>query len=407
MNTIRKYAVMLLVGIVIISGMVGCGTTDTTSNTQDALEKEIVNGVMQCDKVFLLTTDKCTLGFAVVEEYDSGNKCIVHRYYDTGKKEGGHQNNFDYYVVVQIGGNPIDEYLNNSAEQNSYELSNGETMYIYGEKYEWNRGGIYNPDSNLITKLKAENGWDILNVPIDENVENLTSDYMEKTFDSNNETNNKTEYSSNSNDTDEAIEDLTDFSEYNLVVTDCYNFKVPYSWGGEFSWENISNSEGTYTVNVYMISDNEEGQALLFSILMLDVNDEYLDYVNDIGTIEVYGSTLELAWEYSGDRNCTDEEMDKYFAMQDMAEQIIDTLELTSGAWVDGEADVTSDSDYYNIEGNFSNDYYTISITPINDTEIAIEMDGEYMGTAQCEEDTGYSYYYIIIGDETKVGCLL
>jgi hypothetical protein len=163
-----------------------------------------------------------------------------------------------------------------------------------------------------------------------------------------NDTENIDEYKETVTEDSESF-DLTDFSDFEVINTEFYSIKIPITWSGKYRYEQSDNLdlEGAYTLRVYMKCNGNEG-GLLFSILMYDVNDHNLqveieDYGYDIGRIKTdSGNVYELVWEYSGDRDCSDEEANQYFAMQEMVEPIIDTILLNGSQWIGTETETTS-----------------------------------------------------------------
>ena len=132
----------------------------------------------------------------------------------------------------------------------------------------------------------------------------------------------------------------TGLSDGEVLQTQYYSIKIPSDWKDKYYYRVIWNDslDGAYNCDLFMYSENEVGEALLFSIQMYEPNDPYaveaeLYYgLHDIYWIETTdGKVFDVAWEYSGDRQCTDEEADSYFSMVDVIPQIMETFQLNEG----------------------------------------------------------------------------
>jgi hypothetical protein len=191
------------------------------------------------------------------------------------------------------------------------------------------------------------------------------------------------------------VSKLTDMSDSTEIATTnsiIYSIQIPRSWIDACVIKSVNNR-----LEVYMKSNNEAGKALLFSIDVFEPDNTYLEDVNQIGKINLNGNIYVLAWEYSGDRQCSDKETEPYFAMQDMAEQIVKTIQLNHGycEWGDGvPSDIVDDYILSGIDGEYANDEYIIMIYEGTNNDIEVEVEGITVGTAVIVSNTGDTYIY-------------
>jgi hypothetical protein len=408
MIKIKKLTVIVLSVLSAVSALAGCGNKDTESISTENIVKETDLEVEESYREFNIEDFDTVPNILMLYDGDSSNDCDLSENYVVRFHDGVVE---EFANATESDDKQIDTWIKYiledgiCADSNNVEVKfieyaqSSDTTYMYCKINVKSDGEIQNPIFQDWAKddeiyLIATGG-----IGNTQSGQAVKITYFIKNFTDNE--------SASETVAENVVEDTTGGE---TLATDYYSITLPKYWDDKYGYRIIENTAivGAYNVEIYMNSQNESGEALLFLIDLFEPNDPNvieaeLHYgLNDVGIIQTAdGVAYDVAWVYVEDETYTSEESETYRTMSDMIPEIMKTFELVNGtSWwqntttPDEKVTMEKPEHYYDVYGDFYKDEVQLVVYVNEDNTIEVEADGEALGKAELINDTGNAYYY-------------